>query len=69
MSETHHIWTEDGYCLDVHRVLPPNGYENSCRDLRENIEVQDDTKAAEVNYVMTDLFEYDEVVNWRVRPV
>ncbi|KAL6440421.1 hypothetical protein ACFW04_003148 [Cataglyphis niger] len=23
ISETHHIWTEDGYCLNVHRVLSP----------------------------------------------
>ncbi|XP_029170659.1 lipase 3-like isoform X2 [Nylanderia fulva] len=24
ISETHHIWTEDGYCLSVHRVLSSN---------------------------------------------
>lgn len=24
ISETHHIWTEDGYCLNVHRVLSSN---------------------------------------------
>lgn len=23
IPETHHIWTEDGYCLNVHRVLSP----------------------------------------------
>lgn len=27
-SETHHIWTEDEYCLDIHRVLPKS-YQNS----------------------------------------
>lgn len=24
IAETHQIWTEDDYCLNVHRVLPPN---------------------------------------------
>ncbi|XP_043791676.1 lipase 3-like [Apis laboriosa] len=27
-SEIHHIWTEDEYCLDIHRVLPKS-YQNS----------------------------------------
>lgn len=34
-AETHHIWTEDGYCLDVHRVLPSTSDENSNCDLKE----------------------------------
>ncbi|XP_043260210.1 lipase 3-like isoform X2 [Colletes gigas] len=36
ISETHHIWTEDGYCLDVHRVLPPKTDENLGCDPSEN---------------------------------
>lgn len=24
IPEIHHIWTEDGYCLNVYRVLPSN---------------------------------------------
>ncbi|XP_071877191.1 lipase 3 isoform X1 [Bombus fervidus] len=29
-SETHHIWTEDGYCLDVHRVLSKSHQDSDC---------------------------------------
>lgn len=36
VAETHHIWTEDGYCLDVHRVLPPKSQGNPSNDLNEN---------------------------------
>ncbi|XP_076298733.1 lipase 3 isoform X1 [Lasioglossum baleicum] len=32
-AETHHIWTKDGYCLDVHRVLPPKSHENPSNGL------------------------------------
>ncbi|XP_078044145.1 lipase 3 [Augochlora pura] len=35
-AETHSIWTEDGYCLDVHRVLPPKSHGNSCNEDGEN---------------------------------
>lgn len=34
-SETHHIWTEDEYCLDIHRVLPKS-YQNSTYNLLHN---------------------------------
>ncbi|CAL7948812.1 unnamed protein product [Xylocopa violacea] len=35
-SETHNIWTEDGYCLDVHRVLSPKSDENLDCDMNKN---------------------------------
>ncbi|KAK1137188.1 hypothetical protein K0M31_001712 [Melipona bicolor] len=37
-SETHHIWTEDGYCLDVHRVLPKSCQNSDCNINENNVQ-------------------------------
>ncbi|XP_054002055.1 lipase 3-like isoform X1 [Hylaeus anthracinus] len=51
-SETHQIWTEDGYCLDVHRVLPPKTDENEyCKN---NVNIVHNRKITEyTNYEFT----------------
>lgn len=49
MSETHHVWTEDGYRLDVHRVLS-KANENVCTKLcEEDIDVRNDRTVRGIN--------------------
>ncbi|KOC66701.1 Lipase 3 [Habropoda laboriosa] len=48
VSETHHIWTEDGYCLDVHRILPSKLHKHSYYDRSENnVEILNDKRPIE----------------------
>ncbi|CAK9822142.1 Lipase 3 [Anthophora retusa] len=52
VPETHQIWTEDGYCLVVHRILPPKVHKNSYHDRsKDNVEILNDKKTIEyANY-------------------
>lgn len=50
IPETHHIWTEDGYCLSVHRVLPKKQYEHS-HDFNENEHILNDNITKHSSYI------------------
>ncbi|KOX68109.1 Lipase 3 [Melipona quadrifasciata] len=45
-SETHHIWTEDGYCLDVHRVLPKSCQNSDCNINENNVQTNESHEVA-----------------------
>ncbi|XP_043522896.1 lipase 3-like [Frieseomelitta varia] len=40
-SETHDIWTEDGYCLEVHRVLSKSCQNSDCNINENNVQVNE----------------------------
>lgn len=42
IPEIHHVWTEDGYCLEMHRVLSPNDRVSST-SIHRNTIINNDT--------------------------
>lgn len=53
MPETHLVWTEDGYCLEVHRVLPPKSPSSTlCEEIVNNERISTDTNPIEVKELL-----------------